>query len=361
MKITIPLFIFFTFWFLSCKQTQDKISPVIESISESVYASGIVKARNQYQVYSSVNGILNTILVTEGDSVRKGDALMTVINTASKLNADNAKRTADFSDLKANADKLKEAKVSIVFAASTKKNDSLLFVRQRNLHAQGVGTQIDFEQRELAYKNAATNYDIARLTYRDLRKQLAFTSDQTKTNLAISNSVAGDYTIRARADGKVYKVLKEEGESASTMTPLAVLGDANKFYVELKVDEYDIVRVKSGQRVLVTMDSYKGSVFEARVEKIEPLMDENSRSFTVKATFVTKPGVLYPNLSLEANIVIRSNEKAMTIPRGYLIGDSTVVLAGGKQKKIITGIKDYQKVEVTSGLTLKDVLYKPLQ
>ena len=113
----------------------------------------------------------------------------------SKLNAVNAKLAADYSDLQANADKLREAKVSIDLALSKMKNDSLLVVRQRNMRSQGVGSLVDLEQRELAYKNSVTNYEVARLGYRDLKRQLEFAAKQSKTNLQISNALAGDYMI----------------------------------------------------------------------------------------------------------------------------------------------------------------------
>lgn len=74
------------------------------------------------------------------------------------------------------------------------------------------------------------------------------------------------------------------------------------------------------------MDSYKGKVFEAKVTRIEPIMNEQTRSFTVEAQFISKPELLYPNLSAEANIVIQTRENALTIPRNYLIGDSLVLV-----------------------------------
>ena len=347
--------------FISCKRGNEKINPLIETISESVYASGIVKSKNQYQVYSTVNGLIQEIFVNEGDTVQIGDPLIKVLNESSTLNIYNAKLAVDNTDLSANADKLNETKMTMDFALSKMKNDSLLLMRQRNLWSQKIGSRNDLEQRELAFKNSATNYEVARLRYRDLKRQLTFASNQSKTNFKISSLLAGDYLIKAEANGKVYKILKEKGEFANTINPLAILGDANSFIMEMKVDEYDIASIRQGQRVLYTMDSYKGKVFEATVELIEPLMNEQSRSFTVKAVFVTKPPLLYPNLSIEANIIIRSKEKALTIPRSYLIGDSIVKMDNGKTRKVVIGLKDYQKVEIISGLTGRDRIKKPVQ
>ena len=89
-------------------------------------------------------------------------------------------------------------------------------------------------------------------------------------------------------------------------------------------------------------------------------MNELSRTFTVVADFVQKPPTLYPNLSTEANIVIQTKEKAMTIPRTYLVGDSLVILADNSKRKVETGLKDYLKVEITSGLSAGETILKPL-
>ncbi len=345
----------------SCKPDGENTSPILETISESVYASGVVKSKNQYQVYSTTNGLIGEILVNEGDVLKKGDALMRVQNESSKLNTDNAKLTADYNDLSANQDKLLEADVSIKLAQSKLKNDSLQLERQRNLWSQKVGTLVEVEQRELTYKTSKANYESANITYRNLKKQVEFVSMQSKTNLKISTALKGDYVIKAEAPGRVYKILKEKGEFVSTQNPVAIMGDANEFLLELKVDEYDVVRISEGQKIVFTMNSYKGEVLEARVLDVEPLMNEQSRSFTVNAVFVTKPAVLYPNLSAEANIIIQSKQKALTIPRSYLINDSLVMVNKDEKRKVVIGLKDYEKVEIKSGLTVKDIIYKPNQ
>lgn len=354
-------FLFAIFVIVSCKNSNEKISPVIENISESVYASGIVKSKNQYQVYSTVNGLIQEILVHDGDIVIKGQPLIKVLNEPSRLNTYNSKLAVDNANLFANADKLNEAKVSISIALSKLKDDSLLLARQSILWSQSIGSRIEFEQKQLAYKNSFANYQTACLRFSELKRQLEFVSDQSKTNLKISNTLAGDYLIKADASGRVYKILKEKGEFVNTLNPVAVMGDANDFLIEMNVDEYDIARIQKGQKILITMDSYKGKVFDGTISDIEPLMNEQSRSFTVNAVFVTQPQVLYPNLSVEANIIIHSKEKALTIPRAYLINDSIVTLKNDKKRKVVVGLKDYQKVEIISGLTTSDIIYKPLQ
>ena len=79
-------------------------------------------------------------------------------------------------------------------------------------------------------------------------------------------------------------------------------------------------------------------------------MNEKTKTFTIEAKFINQPLVLYPNLTLEANIIIKTNPKAILIPREYLFEDQFVYLKDGQKKKVKTGIKDLKYVEITNGL-----------
>ena len=78
----------------SCTKDLETTHPQVESISELVYAAGIIKSRDQYQVHASVNGVISEIRVTEGALVKKGDILMIVRNEPSQLNVENARLNA---------------------------------------------------------------------------------------------------------------------------------------------------------------------------------------------------------------------------------------------------------------------------
>lgn len=349
------------FLLTSCKKTVEKTSPVTENISESVYASGIVKTRNQYQVFSTVSGLISEILVTEGDTVKKDQPVMKVSNATSQLNTENAQLATQYAESNVNSDKLNELKVNIDLAQTKMNNDLSMLQRQRNLWAQDIGTKNEVDQRELAWKTSVTNYNAAILRYNDLKKQLSFNAAQSRKNLEISSTIAKDYTITSRTNGRVYSILKETGEMVNPQSPVAIIGDAGTYMLELQVDEYDIARIRLGQTIILSFDSYKGQVFTGKVTKIEPVMNERSRSFTIEAGFVTQPPALYPNLSAEANIIIQTKEKALLIPRSYLVDDTYVLLENKEKRKVTTGLKDYQRVEILSGLTARDVIIKPVQ
>ncbi|MEO8961020.1 MAG: efflux RND transporter periplasmic adaptor subunit [Ginsengibacter sp.] len=345
--------------FFSCNNKIENTKPITENITESVYASAIVKTENQYQVFATVNGIINKIFVTENDLVKKGDPLIKVTDESSTIDRENASLAASYADVSANREKLADAKNSIALAQSKSSNDSLLYQRQMNLWNEKIGTKNEVEQRELAYKNSKNMLVSAELRYKDLLKQLEFNARQAKNNLSISRYRESDFIIKSEMNGKVYFLIKEQGEMVTPQTALAIIGDASVFLLEMQIDEYDISKIKLEQAVLLTMDSYKGEVFEAKVSKIIPIMNERSKSFTVEAEFVKQPPVLYPNLTAEANIIIQIKKDALTISRTYLINDSFVMVGKDKMKKVSTGLKDYQKVEIINGLSSGDIIFKP--
>jgi multidrug efflux pump subunit AcrA (membrane-fusion protein) len=314
---------------VACKDKVEKIKPTQSSITESIYASGTIKSKNQYQAFATVNGIIDKLFVAEGDTVVIGTPILSISNEAQKLSLENAGLTADFNDASSNQGKLNDALQNISLLKSKLKNDSSLFERQNNLWQQQIGSRVELEQRQLALDNSRTAYQSAIIKYNDLKRQLNYSASQSKKNFQISSKQEKDFTIKSEIDGVVYDLSKKKGEIVNPQTSIATIGDGSSFILEMQVDEYDIFKIKMGQLVLVTLDSYKGKVFEATVTKINPLMNERSKTFMVEATFVKQPNVLYPNITFEANIVLRSKDKALLIPRSYMIDDNMVMKANG--------------------------------
>lgn len=345
--------------FSGCSRQDQTISPVKRTISESVYASGVVKGDHQYQVYASVNGIVEELFVYAGDTVSAEAPLMRIGNNVPSLNRKNAELAARFADLGVNRDRLMQADLDIEVARQVMINDSILFVRQQTLWNQGIGTRNEFDKRQLAYKMSKSSYQSGVLKMNELKRQLKYADEQSKTNYEITNVLFGDHIVRTQRNGRVYKVLMKEGEYVTTATPVAVVGDANDFYVELDVDELDISRLTEKQRVLLSFESYRGVVYEGVVSRIEPLMNEATRSFTVKVSLTDPPAKLYPNISVEANIIIQTVKDALTIPVSFITSDSLVQIKPGKKRKVKIGVMDYQFAEIVEGLHEADILELP--
>jgi HlyD family secretion protein len=346
---------------LACSPERESTLPEVGPITSAVYASGVVKARDQYQAFGAVGGLVSHVHVQAGDTVRKGDALFTIDDRASSLGSQRAELAVDL--LRQNAGGgspvLEQLRLAVEQARTRLTNDSLMYMRQKHLWDQRVGSKVELDNRELAYTSARNSYKSATKAYTETRDRLRSELRMAENDLAMRRAAEGDHTVRSLLDGRVYAVLIERGELASTQRALAILGRADAFLLELQVDEYDIVRIAAGQRVWVTMDSYKDRVLEATVTRIDPLMNERSRTFTVEAEFVEPPPQLYPNLTVEANIVIAKKEKAITIPTSYLLDGKYVVTDAEEPQPLTIGLRDLQRVEVMEGLDSTTRIYRP--
>ena len=344
---------------LGCSTPPQSTKVTIQEISESVYASGNIESGDQYQVFSTVSGIIEEILVEEGQLVKKGESLFKLSNEGVKIALESAQLNRDFANLTQNQNKLKELKFSIKSAKLKWRNDSLNYERKKMLYSKNVITGTELESAELSFQSSSSNYTSLLLQLEDLKKQLTLNDKLSAKNLSQSLKNSNDFVIKSELNGTVYSIIKNKGELISPQTPLAIVGSQNSYILKLQIDEYDIVKIKKGQKVSVRLDSYKGKVFKAVVTKISPIMNERSKTFTIEAQFIDAPQTLYPNLSLEANIVINNHTKAICIPVAYLFNDRFVYLKDGTKRQVVIGLKDYDKVEILKGLSKNEEIIIP--
>ena len=359
MDRVFPAFIVFAL--IGCGHKQETVLPTVGPITESVYASGIVKAAGQYTVYPTASGTVQALLVEKGDTVKAGQALLRLDDRTSGPAERSA--LAQLRTLEANAAEngpvLVQLREAVDQAREKLKLDSANYARQRELWAQRIGSQQDMEQRELAYTTSRAALKRATGALDESRNRLRSDLEAARSNVSATGAGNADRTPRSLIDGVVYDVLIEPGELAVPQKAIAVIGSATDLYLELDVDEMDINAVQLGQRVLVTMDSYSDQVFEASVTRIVPIMDERSRTVRIEARFTRMPPRLFPNLTAEASIVLRTKEKALTVPAAYVIDDHEVLVAPDKRVVVKLGAHDMEKVEVLEGIDAGTVLYKP--
>jgi len=359
MKL-IRLLIISLFIVISCSKGEDKILPAQRSLTESVYASVTIQPDSLYQAYAIVAGILDRNLVEEGDVVSKNKALFQIINNAPKLNAQNAKFTLDLAkeNYNGSAAILSNIEEEITAATLKYKNDSINYFRQKNLWNQSIGSKVQYDTKKLNYKLAFNNLNLLQRKYNITKNELETAVKQAQNNYQTSLIATKDFTVESKINGKVYAIYKEPGEIINTIEPLASIGNANNFVINMLVDEVDIVRLFLGQEIIINLDAYKGEIFKGTVSKIYPKKDERNQTFRVEAVFEKAPKVLYLGLSGEANIIIAKKDNVLTIPKDYII-DGDKVKADDGLTTIVTGLQNMDYIEVLSGITKDTYIYKP--
>jgi HlyD family secretion protein len=348
-------------FFISCNEKLEKTKPSIGELTESVYASGIIKAENQYTVFSTVSGVLKKIDVLVGQSVSKGQLLFELEDDKVALNTQNALLSYQLSqnDNHYIQAKIAEMEFKVQLAKEKLWVDKSLYDRNKRIKQYKIISEVAYENVELAYKASLLNVKTTQKQLTQLKSQLNFDQNKNTILLQIGQKTQGDYQIKSAFSGQLFDVLVKEGTLIAPQTPLAIIGQKNVFLLALEVDENDMVRIRLQQLVMVTLDSYKNQVFEAKVDKIYPIMNEHSRTFKIEAHFVNPPQKLYPNLSAEANIIIRTQKKAIIIPRSYLQKGDSVLVNKTEKRKVKIGLSDYQKIEIIEGIKANEMIYKP--
>ena len=358
----VVLVSFLSILLINCsKKESQEIQPTISDITESVYASGVIKAKDQYIVYPTVSGILKKTKVAVGQKISKGQLLFELDSDKADLNTQNALLAYELSkkDSRYIQDKIAELELKVLAAKDKLLLDESIYHRnQKALQYEGI-SQVDFDRVVQTYKSSKSNFEMAQKQLAQFKSQLQNDQSKNAINLKISQKSQSDFAVKSEFDGQLFDLPVKEGTLVTPQTPIATIGKSNAFILELDVDENDMVRVVLGQNIVVTMDSYKGTVFDAVVSKIYPIMDERSRTFKIEAQFIKAPPKLYPNLTAEANIVIQTKKKAITIPKEYLIEGTYVLVNKDEKRKVKVGLGDYKKVEILEGLQANETLYKP--
>lgn len=348
----------FVFLLFSCGKDENIIHPEYRPLTEVVYASGNIYPENEYRVFANADGILQDVMTEEGDTVKAGQVLFRIDNETQQIRTQGA--SAVYSKAAENygnqSPVIRELESALQIARNKLENDSVNYIRFKNLAEKNATSQSELDRAKLAYTTSKNDYEARKSSLRRTRNQLYVELENAQTQLKSTQVDRDNYAVKSYIDGLVYDVLKKRGESIRRGEPIALIGDAGKVYAKLVVDEQDIAMIKTGQEVLIRLDYDKNKVYKAVVSKIYPRLTREDQSFRVDAVFKEEqPPVLY-GLTVEANIVISSKEKTLTIPKSALTDPDSVLIKtkdGDKKIWIKRGLENMEYTEVISGLTDK--------
>lgn len=348
------------FGLLSCSEDRESTKPVYKELVEAVYSSVLIEPKDAYKVNASITGYIDEVLVKEGDVVKAGDVLFVISSKPIQLNEQNAQLNYELlkDTYAGEANVIEEMKLDLKSARLKMQNDSLNFVRFKSLYDKNAVSKFEYDNANLTYEISRNNYSSLKKRIARKEKELKNQINQSRNSLNASALKTADYTIKSNLSGKVFQLFKEKGEYISMQEPLAIIGDEKDFYIKMLIDEVDISKIEIGQKVLVSLEAFKNKVFEAKINKIAPKMDERTQTFEIEAVFTEFPSILYMGLTGEGNIVINEKKKALVIPREYLVSGNKVETENG-MVKVITGLSNWSYIEILSGVEESTLIYKP--
>ncbi|NIM02291.1 MAG: efflux RND transporter periplasmic adaptor subunit [Acidobacteria bacterium] len=237
-----------------------------ETLSELYATTATLRADKLATVTARTEGVVQRLLVEEGDSVKAGQPLAELENEEQKI-ALERERTA----------------------AETLKRE---FERAGKLHQQGLMSDEEFETARRSAKESEHSADLAEL-------QLERT------------------TIRAPFSGRVLTRHIDPGATVGNGTAVFDLADLNPLYADIGVPERHIRQLSVGQEVRISADSFDLKTM-ARIERIAPLVDVESGTVKVTLAVHGQTG-LRPGTFVRADVVIDTHEDTLVVQRAALV------------------------------------------
>jgi HlyD family secretion protein len=316
-----------------------KVAPQ-ETLISQVTASGEVKPTTYTNVTAQGFGRITSIVVKEGDHIKKGDVLLTQDNI--QANADVSAQTAAItsaeSGVAASEANYKSAQADLLQQQANLEKAKLDWERGQGLYKDGLIPKQDFDQRKTGYDAQVAAVDSSRARVLQIKatlEQMRAQVSQVRAVLVHTQDILHKTTYTSPINGIVSYLPERVGDYVvpgiqnSNGSFLMTLSDMSTVTSEVKVDETDIVSIRIGQDADVTIDAVPGKVFKGRVTEIgsqavlrtsgratthSTTSNQEAKDFKVVVTLSNPPDNLRPGLSTTAKIKTAEKKNVLAIP-----------------------------------------------
>lgn len=169
--------------------------------------------------------------------------------------------------------------------------------RQLSLNATKANSDQLLEQAEDEYKSQ-------RILKKGLEEKLRLVG--LNPEILSENNISRKIALRAPINGFVSKVNVNVGKYVNPTDVLFELVDPNDIHAVLTVFEKDILKVKVGQKVKISLNDQPEKIYNASVLLVSRNLDEN-RSVSVHCHLTEKNHNLLPGMFLNASIETTDN------------------------------------------------------
>lgn len=222
----------------------------------------------------------------------------------------------------------------------------------------------------IAQANHKRNQDLAAQNFISARTvdESAAALEVAQAKLALSQATAARFKIIAPFDGTTGIRVVNPGDYLKDGADIVNLEDIDTVFVDFRLPERFMTKVKKGQRANVDLDALPGRKFVAFVQAIDPLIDANGRSVGIRACIDNRQMQLRPGMFARVNAVFGERERALVVPEEAIVpqGQKAFVLKvidGAEKDSKITqrvevkvGIRRPGRVEIVDGLSEGDVV-----
>jgi len=346
------------------------------SIRSLVSTNGKIEPVSNFEAHAPAATSIRRVLIKEGDSVKKGELLAVLDDADARAQAARAEAQlrAAQADLSAaerggNREEVLSLEAQLVKAGTDRDSAQHNLDALKKLERQGAASAGEVREAENAVARADaqltflrqkqakrySNAELARVDAQRAEGQAAY--DAAEDVLAKSN-------VRAPFDGIVYSLPAKQGGFVAAGDLLLQVADLRKVLVRAFIDEPDLGRLAPGNPIEITWDAVPGRVWQATVTAIPSTVKlRGSRNVGETTSIVDNKDLkLLPNINVGVTIITAEHDKALVVPREAVRMDDVkpyVLLVAGhelKRRDVETSLSNLTQVEITRGLSAKDVV-----
>lgn len=311
-----------------------------DSLVSLVTASGEIKPTTYTNINAQGFGRITDILVKEGDHVKKGDKLLLQENVQANadVQAQSAATTSAESAAQAADASYKAAQADLLSQQANLEKAKLDYERGQGLYKGGLIPKQDFDQRKTTYDGAMAAVESAKAHVQSSKAQVDQTRAQVNQSRAVlthTEDVLHKTVYTSPINGIVSYLPERVGDwlvpgiTNTNGSFIMTLSDMSVITAEVKVDETDIVSVKTGQEADVTIDAVPGKTFKGKVTEVgsqavlrssgltttqSTTSTQEAKDFKVVVTLDSPPDNLRPGLSATAKIKTAERKNVVAIP-----------------------------------------------
>lgn len=193
--------------------------------------------------------------------------------------------------------------------------------REKRLFDRGAGAGKNLQSAEAQLKVADADLEAAEKKLHIL----GFTEDQVRA-AAENHEINPFITLFAPIAGKVAANTAVLGGMVDQATEILTILDPSVLCADGAVYERDLARIRRGQTIEVTVPAYPVAVFTGKVQYIGDVLDEATRTVTVRAEVANPDEKLKPGMFADLRIVLDRVERAVVVPEQALIDDGGTTL-----------------------------------
>ncbi len=328
-----------------------KTKPVIKGdLILYINANGVVRASEELEVTSNISGVINTLSIFEGKTVKKGDLM---------IGLDDREYELALNDTRV---KVTDSRVEYGFLAMEAPTDTSINLKAREIMEQIKKVDKEFQDGkidELKYNSLKDELDM-KLIFSGAKREEVIQNKSgltTAINAYKRAKLNYEYTkISAPFNGVVGDFDLVNGQRINAGQKLCKLFNTSTLRIDVGVLENDVTKIKVGNIAKIEVPSVNGETFNGRVVNVSPYIDKETKTCKVTIQIQNSSNRLKPGMFVKVFIESNNLQNRILIPKeALLVRDKrplVFVVEGdlAKWKYIQIGEQNDEYIEVKEGV-----------